>query len=73
MYSNGVPLTSSSKFKRNIRKINDEDDIFDKINFCHYEKNINGEYINEIGVIADEIKDIDGDNKYGLWIEKRLD
>jgi hypothetical protein len=73
IYSNGIPLTSSSKLKRNIRKIDDSDDIFNKIEFCHYDKNVDGNYEPEVGVIADQIKELDPDNKYGLWVSKTLD
>ena len=72
VYSNGVPLTSSSKLKRNIRKM-DDNGIFTKIDFCHYDKNINEEWIPEVGVIANQLKELDPDNKYGLWISQTLE
>ena len=70
MYSNGIPLTSDKKLKKNIRKLDDTDDIFEKLNFCHYQKNISDEFYNEVGVIADDIKILDPENKYGIWEQK---
>ena len=67
-YTNGIPVSSSKKLKRNIKEI--DSDIFYKLNFKHYEKNIMNEWHNEFGLIADDVKDLDKENKYNLWIEK---
>jgi hypothetical protein len=71
-YSNGIPITSSKRLKREINKIKDNN-LFYQLQFKQYEKIIGEEFRFEYGVIADDVKELDPDNTYRLWETKKGD
>ena len=71
-YQSGVPITSSSKLKREIKNIEDNN-LFDKLKFKKYIKQMNDEGVehNEYGLIAQDLIEMDPENENGFWTQKK--
>ena len=66
-YDSGIPIVPSSiKLKSNITDLTDDNKILDKIKFKKYTKTYKNKTYDEIGIVIEDLEQIEGIEKYNL-------